>query len=149
MTTRRDFVKAACFTSAGFLAAPFCFSAENEKRNVLLLFTDDQRFNTIAALGNPHIKTPNLDRLARRSFVFRNAYNFGGNTAAVCIPARNMLMTGKTFFRFDAGPRDKGLGPTFPKSMKAAGYETFYREKSGKANLPHIQRQFDYFEEGA
>jgi arylsulfatase A-like enzyme len=31
--------------------------------------------------------------------------------------------------------------------MKAAGYETFYREKSGKANLPHIQKQFDYYKD--
>ncbi len=119
-------------------------SAPESKPNVLFIFTDDQRFDTIGALGNPHIKTPNLDRLAKRSFVFRNAYNFGGNSGAVCIPARNMAMTGKVFFRFDAGTRDRGLGPTLPKSMRAAGYETFYREKSGSANLPHIRKQFDH-----
>ena len=33
--------------------------------NILLLFADDQRADTIAAWGNPHIRTPNLDRLAR------------------------------------------------------------------------------------
>jgi arylsulfatase A-like enzyme len=72
-------------------------NAAANRPNVLFIFTDDQRHNTIAALGNPHIITPNLDRLAKRSFVFRNAYNFGGNVGAVCIPARNMAMTGKTF----------------------------------------------------
>ena len=142
MNTRRRFLKTSFTASLGLAARAWPVSTA--KPNLLFIFTDDQRFDTIGALGNPHIKTPNLDRLAKRSFVFRNAYNFGGNSGAVCIPARNMAMTGKVFFHFDAGMRDKGLGPTFPKSMHAAGYETFYREKSGSANLPHIQKQFDH-----
>jgi len=119
--------------------------------NVLFLFTDDQRADTIRALGNPHIVTPNLDRLAERSFVFRNAYCFGGNTGAVCIPSRNMTMTGRTFLRFR--PEDNEgrtpvyanpQWPNFPKSMKTAGYETYYREKSGSANLPTIRLDFEH-----
>ncbi len=121
--------------------------ADSTKPNVLFLFSDDQRHDTIAALGNAHIITPNLDRLAKRSFVFENAYNFGGNSGAVCIPARNMMMTGKNHFHFDNKQRDKGLGATFPKSMKAAGYETYFREKSGTANLPHIRTQFEHFKD--
>lgn len=125
---------------------------DREPPNVIYIFTDDQRFNTIRALGNPDIITPNLDRLAEQSFVFKNAYCFGGNVPAVCIPARNMNMTGNTFFQFNDGkgdwrrqPRDLGKGYTFPKSMKGAGYETFNREKSGSANLPHIRTQFDFY----
>ncbi|MFN9853263.1 MAG: sulfatase-like hydrolase/transferase, partial [Planctomycetota bacterium] len=38
--------------------------------NILLILTDDQRADTIAALGNPVIKTPNLDRLAKRGLSF-------------------------------------------------------------------------------
>jgi arylsulfatase A-like enzyme len=128
-------------------AASWAAPAEQKHPNVLFIFTDDQRADTIAALGNPEIKTPNLDRLARKSYVFCNAYNFGGNTGAICIPARNALMTGKTHFHFDDGAYDKGLGATLPKSMKAAGYETYYREKSGIANLPYIQKQFDHFQD--
>jgi len=141
MKNRRHFLRFTATASLGALVA----KAKQQKPNVVFIFTDDQRFDTIAALGNPHIVTPNLDRLARRSFIFRNAYNFGGNTAAVCIPARNMVMTGKVFFRFDAKKYDKGHGPTFPKNLRAAGYETFYREKSGNANLPYIQKQFDHY----
>jgi phosphoglycerol transferase MdoB-like AlkP superfamily enzyme len=48
------------------------------KPNVLFILTDDQRGDTIGALGNAHIHTPNLDRLVRRAFVFRNAYCLGG-----------------------------------------------------------------------
>ena len=42
------------------------FAAPTAKPNILFLFADDQRADTIAALGNPVIKTPNLDRLAQR-----------------------------------------------------------------------------------
>ena len=56
-------------------------SAIAKSPNVLLLFADDQRHDTIHALGNEVIITPNLDRLARRSFVFDQAYSFGGNPA--------------------------------------------------------------------
>jgi arylsulfatase A-like enzyme len=115
------------------------------KPNIILVLTDDQRADTIHALGNSQIITPNLDRLAARSLVFERAYNFGGNCAAVCIPARNMLVTGNTYFRFDEGAFDKGLRDTLPKTLKAAGYETWYREKSGISNLPYIRTQFDHF----
>ncbi|MEO6183368.1 MAG: sulfatase-like hydrolase/transferase, partial [Verrucomicrobiota bacterium] len=64
-----------------------------QKPNVLFLFTDDQRADTIAALGNPIIKTPAMDSLARRGFTFRNAYCSGGNSGAVCTPSRNMLLS--------------------------------------------------------
>lgn len=122
-----------------------CVAHAAEKPNIILLLTDDQRADTIHALGNPQIITPNLDRLAGRSLVFERAYNFGGNTAAVCIPARNMLATGKTFFRFDDGAWDRGQRDTLPKTLKAAGYETWYREKSGESNLHYIRKQFDHF----
>src|SRR4051794_11464104 len=65
--------------------------------NVLFLFADDQRADTIAALGNPVIQTPNLDGLVRQGFVFRNAYCLGSNLPAVCTPSRNMLLSGRAF----------------------------------------------------
>src|SRR5579862_5185761 len=66
------------------LAALFCHqcpsdaraadaSAKRPRPNVLFLLTDDQRADTIHALGNAVIQTPNLDRLARSGLVFRNA----------------------------------------------------------------------------
>jgi len=66
-----------------------------------------------------------------------------------------MTMSGRAFFRFRYNKKTKRLGktntshadpakPTFPKSMRAAGYETYYSEKSGTANLPQIQTQFDH-----
>ena len=71
-----------------------------EKPNVIFLFADDMRADSIAALGNPAVKTPNLDTLVKRGFVMRNAYCFGGNIGAVCTPSRNMLLTGNAYFRW-------------------------------------------------
>ena len=68
----------------------FCFGAPlfAAKPNVLIIYTDDQAFDTIHALGNEQIQTPNLDRLAERGFAFTNTYCQGGQSAAVCVPSR-------------------------------------------------------------
>ena len=63
--------------------------------NIIFLFADDQRADTIAAHGNPHIQTPNLDRLASEGFSFRRNYCAGSFSGAVCVASRAMLMTGR------------------------------------------------------
>lgn len=110
--------------------------------NVLFLLTDDQRADTIAALGNPHIKTPNLDRLARSGLVFHNAYCLGANVGAVCTPSRNMLLSGRAYFRWK-GNFASGEDPNFPVSMKDAGYVTYHHGKRGNTAL-QIQAKFDH-----
>ena len=64
------------------LVGPGVLGAEPARPNILLLFADDQRADTIAAWGNPHIRTPNLDQLARRGTSFRGNYCFGSNSGA-------------------------------------------------------------------
>jgi hypothetical protein len=118
-----------------------------EKPNVLIVLTDDQRCDTIRELGNQTIVTPNLDKLARNSLVFRNAYCYGAHTAAVCIAARNQLMTGNTWHRWAPAKRCSTKGDNLPTVMKKAGYETFYREKSGRANHPKMLELFDDFKD--
>jgi arylsulfatase A-like enzyme len=56
--------------------------------NFLILFTDDQRFDTIRALGNPEVHTPNIDRLVNRGTAFTHACTQGGTIPAVCMPSR-------------------------------------------------------------
>jgi arylsulfatase A-like enzyme len=156
-SSRRQFLAhaGAAIGCAALTSSTLDAKAGRNKPNVLFIFTDDQRFDTIGALGNRAVITPALDRLAGRSFVFRNAYCMGGNAGAVCIPARNMAMSGRAFTRFRYDPKQKRLvesntryadpeKATFPKSMRAAGYETYYSEKSGTANLPQIQTQFQH-----
>lgn len=113
-----------------------------KKPNVVFLFADDQRADTIGALGNPHIKTPNLDQLVKSGFVFRNAYCLGANVGAVCTPSRNMLLSGRAYFRWQ-GPQAQPEMANFPTSMKAAGYETYHHGKRGNTS-PAIQAQFDH-----
>jgi arylsulfatase A-like enzyme len=91
--------------------------------NVLFLFADDQRADTIAAHGNAHIKTPHLDRLAAAGFSFRGNYIFGGNSGAVCMPSRAMLMSGRTWFHVDT-VRLNGA-KLLPELLREQGYATF------------------------
>ena len=58
--------------------------------NLLFLFTDEQRFDTLAAYGNQRIQTPALNKLAEQSCVFDRAYV----TQPVCTPSRSSLLTG-------------------------------------------------------
>jgi len=115
-----------CFLPLVLLGAP-AVAAEAPssavRPNILFLFADDQRADTIAAYGNTHIKTPNLDRLASLGFSFRGNYIFGGNSGAVCMPSRAMLMSGKTWFHIDT----VGLKGTklLPELLQEHGYVTF------------------------
>ncbi|MBN9474452.1 MAG: hypothetical protein ABS43_15545 [Bordetella sp. SCN 67-23] len=62
----------------------------NQKPNIILIITDQQRADTINALGAPWMKTPVLDRLAREGAAFTNCYT----TSPVCVGARASLFTG-------------------------------------------------------
>lgn len=119
--------------------------------NVVFIFLDDMRWDSIAALGNPVAITPNLDALVRRGLSFNNAYCLGGNVPAVCIPSRNMLLSGKTYFRWEnytaPGPRVRGLlapgeKPNFADSFRDAGYLTCHIGKEG-ASAPLLQARFE------
>ncbi len=101
-------------------------AAEPKEPNVLFLFADDQRADTIAALGNTHIKTPNLDRLVKRGLAFDRAYMQGGMQGATCVPSRAMLLSGQSLFRVD----EKLLrDATWPEAFGKAGYATFISGK--------------------
>ena len=96
--------------------------------NVLFVMTDQQRFDTIAALGASHARTPNLDRLVARGFACTNAYS----TCPVCVPARYSLMTGCEpsqtgwFGNWQASQDVRGrCGPYLAEAMAANGYRTW------------------------
>ncbi|MCC6162717.1 MAG: sulfatase-like hydrolase/transferase [Acidobacteria bacterium] len=91
--------------------------------NILFLFADDMRADTIAAHGNPHISTPTLDGIARRGFSFRRAYVFGGDSGAVCVASRAMLMSGRTLFHVNTSTLADV--PLLPEVFGKAGYTTF------------------------
>lgn len=102
-------------------------SAQGKRPNVLFLVTDDQRADTIAALGNGVIKTPNLDKLVQRGFAFRNAYCMGSTVGAVCSPSRHMLLSGKALYHYKAKDKTGTMGEV----MRMLGYYSFLISKRG------------------
>ena len=75
----------ALFSTLVIHGAHLCWAEENTRPNIVLLFADDQRADTISGHGNPHIQTPNLDQLAREGFSFRRNYCAGSFSGAVCV----------------------------------------------------------------
>lgn len=93
--------------------------------NVLILFTDQQRHDTVAAAGYSHMITPNLDNLCREGCTFVNAHS----ASPVCMPARHDFMTGLParahgyFANLDRPIRDYSL-PTLARIFTENGYRT-------------------------
>lgn len=104
------------------LALTGLLDAAEPKPNILFLLADDQRTDTIAAHGNPYIKTPNLDKLVKSGFSFRRNYCFGSNSGAVCLPSRAMMQSGKTWFDVKNDLSDAKL---LPELLVENGYVTF------------------------
>lgn len=97
---------------------------ENKQANILLLFTDQQRFDTINACGYPHMITPNLDRLVNEGCVFENAYT----PNPVCVPARHNVLTGLPakhhgYYGNNGHPHDH-IFPVLPRILADNGYDT-------------------------
>jgi arylsulfatase A-like enzyme len=91
-----------------------------------VFLSDDQRADTIHALGNRSIRTPNLDRLCREGTAFTRAYIMGALQGAVCVPSRAMFLSGRTLFR---AREDLAGIETWPERMGKAGYRTFITGK--------------------
>lgn len=71
----------------------FCAGIKaKEKKNLLFIMTDQQRYDALSIAGNSVLETPNLDRLAKQGAWFKNAYT----PCAVCAPARSSILTGTT-----------------------------------------------------
>jgi len=136
---RRGFLKTVGFAAASagtltILPGPGglgrTIKAERKRPNIVFFFTDDQRFDTIGALGNEAIITPNMDYLVRNGTTFTNAYIMGSMGGAVCVPSRAMLMSGRTLFHLeDAGKIIPPEHVTLPEVLQKAGYTTFQTGK--------------------
>ncbi|MBN2710806.1 MAG: sulfatase-like hydrolase/transferase [Planctomycetes bacterium] len=93
------------------------------KPNVLIIFTDMQRADTIHALGNPVIKTPNLDRLVAEGTAFVNCHS----PSPVCVPARCCMHYGQypqTTGLYDNGAMPPDNGKSIPAILSRESYFT-------------------------
>lgn len=126
-TTRREFLKLlgwGATAAASPLSLSFC--RQEKQPNVLVLFTDDQRFDTIRALGNTRVHTPHMDALASGGTCFTHAFIEGGTSGAVCMPSRAMLLTGKGLFHIEEKGRTIARDHVMmPELFRKLGYETF------------------------
>jgi arylsulfatase A-like enzyme len=98
---------------------------QQPRPNVLVIVTDDQRPDTIGALGNPVIRTPNLDALVRRGSTFTRAVCAN----PICTPSRAEILTGCSGFRngvVDFGDKINPQCVAWATAMQRAGYRTCY-----------------------
>lgn len=88
---RREFLK-TCAVTAGTMAWPVAAGAQAQKPpNVVIIFTDDMGYGDLGCYGNPTIRTPHLDQLARDGVRMTSFYV----AASVCSPSRAALLTGR------------------------------------------------------
>ncbi|MEM1028543.1 MAG: sulfatase-like hydrolase/transferase, partial [Planctomycetota bacterium] len=94
----------------------------SDSPNILILFTDQQRYDTIAALGHPLLKTPALDSLCQQGTTFTRAYT----PSPVCVPARHALASGLPPHMSGVFDLDDDPTPTVSmmQRLSDAGYQT-------------------------
>jgi len=118
MQSRRSFL-------ASTLSAPAVLAQPARKPNVIVIITDDQGYGDLSIHGNPHLKTPNMDRIGHEGVQFTQFH-----VSPVCAPTRASLMTGR--YNYRTGVVDTYLGRammhsdevTLAEMLGLAGYRT-------------------------
>ena len=110
---------------SGLLLGSLPLLAAEKRPNILFLFADDQRYDTLGCAGHPMVETPAIDMLAAAGVRFSNAHV----TTAVCWVSRAVVLTGqwvRTHGKPDAMPqvRPESLVTMFPEMLRQAGYRT-------------------------
>lgn len=124
------------------------------KPNILLITTDQQRYDTINALGNKHIFTPHLNWLTDQGITFTRCYT----DSPVCMAARATIMTGKHGYSTGlVGNDEKNMpmasNPTLPGILTANGYQTRAQGKMHfhpmrcNYGFEHMELPMDYYRE--
>jgi arylsulfatase A-like enzyme len=124
--------------------APPSASADN-RPNVVVIITDDQRWDAMSIAGNPYLHTPNIDRLAREGVYFKNYFC----TTSLCSPSRASILSGLyahshgVINNFTEYPTNLA---SFPRVLQSQGYATAYIGKwhMGEQN-DEPRPGFDYF----
>jgi len=124
------FVLVATIVVAGFAAAP-------SRPNILILLTDDQRWDAMGCAGNRVVQTPEMDRLAAEGTWFVNAFA----TSSICAASRASIFTGQYErshrCNFNTGClRRAQLVQSYPMLLRKAGYHTGFIGKYGVEYAP-------------
>lgn len=108
------------------LLAGLYSTAQQKRLNIVFILSDDQAYNTINALGNKDILTPNLDYLVHHGTAFTRAHIMGGRQGAICAPSRAMTLTGTYANHLtNDGYNIPESTPALPEILRQQGYITF------------------------
>ena len=122
----------------------------NSRPNILWYCTDQQRFDTIGALGNPSVQTPAIDRLVSEGVAFTHAYC----QSPICTPSRSSFMTGLYPSRVhntrNGNESFPGFPPIISKLIADVGYDCgmvgkFHLQSSGRRTEPRLDDGFSYW----
>ena len=114
-------------------------------RNVVIVLTDDHRYDLLGVMGHPFVETPHMDSVARNGALFRNAFV----TTALCSPSRASMLTGRYAHRHRVVDNNNPIPPGttfFPQYLQRAGYATAFVGKwhmGGESDDP--QPGFDHW----
>ena len=117
------FLTPALSALAVLLAAPKLVAQPTPSRpNILVVVADDWGWGHAGALGDPLVKTPTFDQLAKDGVIFQRAYC----ASPSCTASRASLLTGQMFYRLEEasvlhGPLRKEF-PVYPEILESAGY---------------------------
>lgn len=117
---------------------------KNKRPNILFLMGDDWSWPHAGALGDPVVKTPTFDRIAREGVLFENAFV----SAPSCTPSRLAIVTGQYHWRLGEGVNLGGSlakdVKVYPEMLQVVGYRIGFARK-GAAPSKHIYRGSDPF----
>lgn len=114
--------------------------------NVVLIVSDDQAWSDYGFMGHPHLKTPNLDRLAAESLTFRRGYV----PSSLCCPSLATILTGRFPHQHKITSNDPPLvpglaGKNFHQSEAfQAGRERMNQHMQAVATLPGVLKDNGY-----
>src|SRR3982751_1826175 len=120
-------------------------AAEARRPNIVFIFPDDHAYQAIGASNDPRklVETPNIDRIAKEGMRFDRCLV----PNSICGPSRASILTGKyshlNGFYNNSNSRFDGSQQTFPKLLKAAGYQTAI---IGKWHLESDPTGFDFWQ---
>ena len=116
-----------------------------DRPNIVFILTDDQRWDQLSCAGHPYLETPHIDRLAEEGARFTHAFV----TTSLCSPSRASYLSGLyahthgVVNNFTDYPADL---PSYPRQLKAEGYETAYIGKWHMGEADDSKRPgFDYW----
>jgi arylsulfatase A-like enzyme len=125
MPEREPIGKLVCIAVLTLAMTTLCAASSSTRPNVIVVLTDDQGYGDFGVHGNPHVRTPHLDRFATEGVRLTRFYS-----SPVCAPTRASLMTGRYYYRSGVIHTSRGAAKmagdnvTVAEMLKEAGYAT-------------------------